>query len=95
MSTIAISHQKRETLNVRIKPAERNLIDRAARIQGKNRTAFVLDAARAAAEAAVLDRAVIAADAEAYAAFVARLDRPPQPNARLRKTMQASVPWDE
>ncbi|TAN12283.1 MAG: DUF1778 domain-containing protein [Burkholderiaceae bacterium] len=95
MSTIAINHPKRETLNVRIKPAERNLIDRAARIQGKNRTAFVLDAARAAAEEAVLDRAVIAADAEAYAAFVARLDVPPQPNTRLRKTMQVPAPWDK
>ena len=29
---------KRETLNIRIKPEERNLIDRAARMRGKNRT---------------------------------------------------------
>lgn len=38
---------KRETLNLRIKPAERELIDRAAKARGKNRTDFVLDAARA------------------------------------------------
>ena len=41
---------KRETLNLRIKPAERDLIDRAAKARGKNRTDFVLEAARAAAE---------------------------------------------
>ena len=34
---------KRETLNLRIKPAERDLIDRAAKARGKNRTDFVLD----------------------------------------------------
>ncbi|TYX09925.1 DUF1778 domain-containing protein, partial [Klebsiella pneumoniae] len=44
---------KRETLNLRIKPAERDLIDRAAKARGKNRTDFVLEAARAAAEEAL------------------------------------------
>ncbi len=34
---------KRETLNLRIKPAERDLIDRAAKARGKNRTDFVLE----------------------------------------------------
>ena len=46
--------QKRETLNLRIRPEERNLIDRAAKARGKNRTDFVLDAARLAAEEALL-----------------------------------------
>lgn len=87
------AHLKRETLNLRIKPEERSLIDRAAKARGKNRTAFVLDAARAAAEEALLDQARITADTKAYAAFLARLDRPPEPNERLRKTMQATPPW--
>ena len=38
---------KREALNPRIKPEVRELIDRAAELAGKNRTDFVLDAARA------------------------------------------------
>ncbi|TGB76668.1 CopG family transcriptional regulator, partial [Salmonella enterica subsp. enterica serovar Enteritidis] len=46
---------KRETLNLRIKPAERDLIDRAAKARGKNRTDFVLEAARAAAEEALIE----------------------------------------
>jgi uncharacterized protein (DUF1778 family) len=85
---------KRETLNIRIKPEERNLIDRAAKARGKNRTDFVLEAARAAAEEALLDQTIIAASPEAYAAFLARLDMPPQSNERLRKTMQTPAPWD-
>lgn len=86
---------KRETLNIRIKPEERSLIDRAAKARGKNRTDFVLDAARAAAEEALLDQAIIVASPEAYAAFLARLDMPPQPNERLRRTMQTKAPWDK
>jgi uncharacterized protein (DUF1778 family) len=85
---------KRETLNLRIKPQERGLIDRAARSLGKTRTDFVLDAARRAAEDALLDRTVLTVSPKAYAEFLARLDAPPRPNERLRKTMKAKAPWD-
>ncbi len=86
---------KRETLNIRIKPEERNLIDRAASMRGKNRTDFILDAARVAAEEALLDRVVVIVNPKAYTEFLARLDMPPQPNKLLRKTMQTLAPWDE
>jgi uncharacterized protein (DUF1778 family) len=89
------SQNKRETLNIRIRPEDRGLIDRAARTRGKNRTDFILDAARLAAEEALLDQVIITADPEIYAKFLARLDMPPRPNERLRKTMQTSAPWDE
>jgi uncharacterized protein (DUF1778 family) len=85
---------KRETLNIRIKPEVRGLIDRAAELAGKNRTDFVLDAARRAAEDALLERTVFMLDPKAYSEFVARLDAPPKPNARLRKTMKTSTPWE-
>ena len=50
---------RRDTLNLRIKPADRGLIDRAATLTGKTRTDFVLEAARRAAEDALLDRTVL------------------------------------
>ncbi len=83
----------REPLNLRIKPEERGLIDRAAKITGKSRTDFVLEAARHAAEEALLDRTVFIISPEAYAQFLARLDEPPKPNDRLRRTMQFAPPW--
>ena len=86
---------KRDTLNLRIKPEVRGLIDRAAKVRGKTRTDFILDAARQAAEEALLDQALIYAHPEAYAEFVARLDRPAAPNARLQKTLQTPAPWDQ
>ena len=84
---------KRDTLNIRIKPEVRGLIDRAAKLMGKNRTDFMLDAARHAAEDALLDRTVFAVSPAAYAEFLARLDAPPQPNERLRRTLETIAPW--
>jgi uncharacterized protein (DUF1778 family) len=84
----------RESLNLRIKPELRGLIDRAAQLAGKNRTDFVLEAARRAAEEALLDRTVFSVSPKAYAEFLKRLDASPQPNGRLRRTMQGQAPWD-
>lgn len=93
--TAATASSKRETLNIRIKPEERGLIDRAAQSQGKNRTDFILDAARLAAEEALLSQVVLSVSPEAYTQFLARLDQLPDPNERLRKTMQTPAPWDK
>ena len=84
---------RRDTLNLRIPATARNLIDRAAESSGKTRTDFILEAARRAAEAVLLDRTFYAASPEVYAEFLARLDAKPQPNERLRKTMRKRAPW--
>ncbi len=85
---------RRDTLNLRIQPAERNLIDHAAAVAGKTRTDFILDAARKAAESALLDRAILAVGTAAYDEFLRRLDAPARPNERLRETMQTPPPWE-
>jgi uncharacterized protein (DUF1778 family) len=84
----------REALNLRIKTDLRELIDRAAAITGRNRTDFVLEAARWAAEDALLDRRVLTFRPKAYSQFIARLDAPPRPNKRLLKTMRTPAPWE-
>jgi uncharacterized protein (DUF1778 family) len=85
--------QRRDTLNLRVPSTVRNLIDRAAESMGITRTDFILGAARRAAEDRLLERALVSVSPEAYAEFLSRLDAPPQPNARLIKTMQAASPW--
>lgn len=85
---------RRETLNIRIKAAERGLIDRAAALSGKTRTDFILDATRRAAEEAVLDRTLFMAGPDAHAAFSARLDAPPRSSPRLQKALQTPPPWE-
>lgn len=88
------STNRRDTLNIRIKAAERGLIDRAAELTGKTRTDFILEATRRAAEDALLDRTLFLVSAEAHAEFLARLDTPPQSNARLRRSLQAKPAWE-
>lgn len=83
----------RETLNIRIRAEERGLIDRAAKARGTNRTDFILEAARRAAEETLLERALISVSSKAYSEFLALLDAPAKPSAELKRTMQAPVPW--
>jgi uncharacterized protein (DUF1778 family) len=84
---------RRKPLNMRILPETRLLIDQAAELTGKTLTDFVLDAARQAAQNVLLDRSVIPVSDKAYAAFVALLDAAPQPNERLRKSLQTPAVW--
>jgi uncharacterized protein (DUF1778 family) len=90
----AVTDAKRETLNIRIKPEVRELIDRAAKSRGKNRTDFILDSARAAAEDTLLDQVIMTVSPQAFEEFQARLDMPPKPNDRLLKTMRTPAPWE-
>lgn len=82
-------------LNIRIKPATRNLIDRAAELLGKTRTDFMLEASERRAEEVLLDRIIFTVSPEIYAEYLTRLDAPAQPNDRLKRTMTSKAPWDE
>ncbi len=48
----------------------------------------MLDAARYAAEDALLDRTLFVVNPKAYAEFLARLDASPRPSVRLRRSLQ-------
>ena len=84
----------RGQMNFRVKPEILSLFDHAAEVTGKNRTDFVLDAARQAAQNTLLDRSVIPMNEKAYLAFVSLLDAAPNPNARLRKSLQTPALWE-
>lgn len=84
----------RETLNIRIKAADRGLIDRAAELTGKTRTNFILEATRRAAEDTLLDRALFVVSPQAHAEFLARLDTPPRVDPRLQRSLRTKAPWE-
>jgi uncharacterized protein (DUF1778 family) len=96
---VAASHkdvaQRRSLINLRVTPRDRDLIDRAAASLGKNRSEFMMDATRMAAEDALLDRTAFRLDAERFGAFMAQLDAPPAPNPALRKLVGTPAPWDK
>lgn len=83
-----------KAVNLRIREETRAIIDRAAQLQGRSRSDFMIEASRRAAEDAILDQSVIVTDKASYDRFVAMLDAPPQPNEALRKTMQAMPLWE-
>lgn len=93
METAERKRSRRITLNLRVRPEVRCLIDRAARFAGKNRTNFVVDAARTAAERTLLDQSLIVLSPKAYIEFLARLDAPARPNERLRRSLRTRAPW--
>ena len=82
-------------VNLRIRPETRALIDQAARLQGRSRSDFMIDAARRAAEEALIDQTFILTDLASYDRFVEMLDAPPPANDKLRKLMQTRAPWEK
>ena len=81
-------------INMKADPKVRDLIDRAAKIQHRNRTEFVLDAASKKAEEVILDQQLITVDEERFARFVEALDAPPATNPRLQRLMERKAPWE-
>jgi uncharacterized protein (DUF1778 family) len=79
-------------VNLRVREDIRNLIDRAAQTQGKSRSEFMIDAARRAAEDALLDQTLVRVDAQTYAHFLSVLDQPPGGEG-YERLMKAAKPW--
>jgi len=82
-------------INLRVTRRDRDLIDRAADALGKNRTEFMLEATRRAAEDALLDRSLFRLEPERFYTFQAALDAPAKPPMALRDLMARKAPWEE
>lgn len=96
MPTSATSPQPHtRAINLRVREETRALIDRAARAQGRSRSDFMIEAARRAAEDAILDQTVIQLDPASYDKFLRMLDEPAKPNETLREIMRTPAPWAE
>lgn len=82
------------TINLRARPEQRDLIDHAANLLGKNRLDFMLEAACQRAQAVVLDQVFFNLDADKFIQFNELLDLPPSPNPGLARLMAVQAPWD-
>ncbi len=80
-------------INLRALAEQRDLIDYAARLLGKNRSDFMLEAACDKAQAVVLDRVFFSLDADKFRQFNKMLDAPPARNTGLERLMAVSAPW--
>jgi uncharacterized protein (DUF1778 family) len=82
-------------INLRAPPAQRELIDRAARLQGKSRTDFMLEASSEKAQQVLLDQTLFAVDAKRYKAFVKLMDAPLAGNAAVMRLLAKRSPWEK
>lgn len=81
-------------INLRALPEQRDLIDHAATVLGKNRSDFMLEAACERAQSVLLDQVFFSLDTEQFQKFTAMLDAPPEPNACLERLMAIKAPWE-
>lgn len=89
-----MSSQAAETnIHIRARAQERDLIDRAARIRGMNRSQFIIAVATKEAADTILDQSVLYLNEADYAAFVHALDNPPEPNEKLRELLASKPVW--
>lgn len=92
-SSAIVQETQTHAVNLRVREDIRTLIDRAAQVQGKSRSEFMIDAARRAAEDALLDQTLVRVDQETWDYFVSVLDNPPA-NPGFERLMQARRPWE-
>lgn len=82
-------------INLRALPEQRDLIDHAATVLGKNRSDFMLEAACERAQSVLLDQVFFGLDEQKFQQFVALLDAPPAANAGLERLMAVKAPWED
>src|SRR5580658_8582427 len=85
---------KSERVDLRMTPAAKRTLQRAAAVNDRTLTEFVLDSSLTAAFDTLADRRVFQLDEVQWAAFMAALDLPPRDNPRLRKLLATRAPWD-
>jgi uncharacterized protein (DUF1778 family) len=93
---ITQSERRSSTINLRVGEVQKEAIDRAAAIQGKSRTEFILDAAYTEATSFLLDRKFFLVDDAAFEAFERQLEATPDPLQlkALKALLERPAPWD-
>ena len=80
-------------INLRALPEQRDLIDQAAQLLGKNRSDFMLECACDRAQAVLLDQVFFKLDDAKFREFTMLLDAPLEPNPGLDRLMAVRAPW--
>lgn len=79
-------------INLRVSSEQRDLIDRAAKVLGKSRSDFMLEAARERAQVVLRDQIFFGLDSDKFLAFNGMLDAPAPSNPGLERLMHLKPP---
>ena len=82
-------------INPRALPEQRDLIDHAANMLGKNRSDFMLEAACERAQSVLLDQVHFSLDAEKFQQFTDLLNEPTKPNEGLKRLLELEPVWNK
>lgn len=85
---------KQERLAVRVTAQQKQTIERAAEVMGRNVTEFSVEALTERAEEVLADRAAFGVSQEAWDAFSAQLDAPARPVAELVELLKRPSVFD-
>jgi uncharacterized protein (DUF1778 family) len=85
---------RQSNIHIRAREADRDLIDKAAARLGKTRSEFIVETMRREATEVLQDEQHFVLSPQAWTAFIAELDRPPQDNPWLRELLNRKAPWD-
>jgi uncharacterized protein (DUF1778 family) len=83
----ATSHTESARINLRTSPEAKALIERAAAIMGSTVSGFMLQNAYEAARRVVANEDTIVLSQQAFEAFIATCENPPEPTEALVKLM--------
>lgn len=93
-STVGRAPTRDKTLNLRTTQETIDVIDRAAKAQGRTRTDFIMDVARREAEDVLLDNPVITVDDATFEWLQDLIANPPPPTEGLRRLLTTKAPWE-
>ena len=91
---MAETEARSERVDLRMTPAAKRTLQRAAAISNKTLTEFLLDSGLNAAHEALADRRVFQLDERRWDEFMAVLSEPPRENPRLRKLLARKPVWE-
>jgi uncharacterized protein (DUF1778 family) len=95
MPVAQTARQRGERLEARVSADQKELIERAACVQGRTVTDFVINALQEAARKAIEDSTVWRLSQDQQKAFVEALMNPPAPNPNLRAARQRYQEYKE
>jgi uncharacterized protein (DUF1778 family) len=90
-----ITDTRSERVDLRMTPAAKRTLQRAAAVTNKTLTEFLLDTGLNAAFETLADRRVFQLDQKRWDAFMAALSARPKNNPRLRKLLARKPAWDK
>jgi uncharacterized protein (DUF1778 family) len=82
-----------ERVDLRMTPAAKRTLQRAAAVSNKTLTEFLLDTGLNAAFDTLADRRVFQLDEKRWSKFMHELATPPKENPRLRKLLTRRAAW--